>query len=639
MRRSLLLLLLVVLVVGLRAPCMAAQPSLSAESGYQPGDPIPMSMTRLMSSRTLLPFQFYDLPFCPPVAGAVLRSRHHETLGEVLLGRRMDPSPYPNITAMTDVVCAVACTVAYPDHHMDLFTSFLQDEYRVEMTLDSLPAVIPRKNKDGVDAGIPLGFQGYGEGSTKERVPYLNNHLTIRIQYRRRQQQESSASGGGIDILGWSAHPASVASQQCPPIGDPSPSSTPAPPVDPQPLVYGETITWTYSVQWQENPGSQSSRYEAYMHTGNTRVHWFSLTTSAFVMCFMAGSLFFLLKRALREVSLDEAEQLLSLPEPGLPVQSSTWKSVAKDVFRPPWRPEYFSVLIGSSLQVLLVVVTLVVFSLSGILSLENRSNILSTMMFLFLCYGAVAGYVAVRWLKTFGGEDWRRVIVLTTTAFPALCCIILLFAELIIWSKGSSRHVSFGTLLLSLLLGFLLHGASVYFGARIGMKAEKITYPVKPRPVAYPIPPKPVHMHPVVTTLAFALLPFGAVFTELYYFMSTLWQTTVYHMIFFLGMTAIILAITSALASCFLCFVYLESGDYRWWWRSFVGVGSSALYVALYSVFYCVTSLRLTHFFSYILFLGYMSVLCLIFALVTGCIGFLSAYLFLRKMYSFRME
>ena len=31
--------------------------------------------------------------------------------------------------------------------------------------------------------------------------------------------------------------------------------------------------------------------------------------------------------------------------------------------------------------------------------------------------------------------------------------------------------------------------------------------------------------------------------------------------MIFFLGMTAIILAITSALASCFLCFVYLESG------------------------------------------------------------------------------
>ena len=56
-----------------------------------------MSMTRLMSSRTLLPFQFYDLPFCPPVAGAVLRSRHHETLGEVLLGRRMDPSPYPNV--------------------------------------------------------------------------------------------------------------------------------------------------------------------------------------------------------------------------------------------------------------------------------------------------------------------------------------------------------------------------------------------------------------------------------------------------------------------------------------------------------------------------------------------------------------
>ena len=40
---------------------------------------------------------------------------------------------------MTDVVCAVACTVAYPDHHMDLFTSFLQDEYRVEMFVPSLP--------------------------------------------------------------------------------------------------------------------------------------------------------------------------------------------------------------------------------------------------------------------------------------------------------------------------------------------------------------------------------------------------------------------------------------------------------------------------------------------------------------------
>lgn len=59
-------------------------------------------------------------------------------------------------------------------------------------------------------------------------------------------------------------------------------------------------------------------------------------------------------------------------------------------------------------------------------------------------------------------------------------------------------------------------------------------------------------------------------------------------------------------------------SEDYRWWWRSFLTSGSTALYVFLYSVAYFVR-LEGNMFVTYLLYFGYMGVISLGFFLVTG--------------------
>lgn len=49
---------------------------------------------------------------------------------------------------------------------------------------------------------------------------------------------------------------------------------------------------------------------------------------------------------------------------------------------------------------------------------------------------------------------------------------------------------------------------------------------------------------------------------------------------------------------------------DYRWWWRSFVVSGGSAVYVLFYSIFYFFTKLEITEFIPTLLYLGYTGML-----------------------------
>jgi len=60
---------------------------------------------------------------------------------------------------------------------------------------------------------------------------------------------------------------------------------------------------------------------------------------------------------------------------------------------------------------------------------------------------------------------------------------------------------------------------------------------------------------------------------------------------------------------------------DYHWWWRAFLTSGASALYVFLYSVFYYYSRLNITKFVSGMLYMGYTTIMCLEFFLLTGAL------------------
>jgi len=73
---------------------------------------------------------------------------------------------------------------------------------------------------------------------------------------------------------------------------------------------------------------------------------------------------------------------------------------------------------------------------------------------------------------------------------------------------------------------------------------------------------------------------------------------------------------------------------NYHWWWQSFFLGGSSSIWVFLYCVYYYANHLHITGMTSTMLFFAYSFLACLVYGLLTGTIGFLTAYAFVRRIY-----
>ena len=62
-----------------------------APKEYIDGEIVPLKVNKMVSSKTQLPYPYYSLKFCEPVEGI---QEMAENLGEILLGDRIENSPY-----------------------------------------------------------------------------------------------------------------------------------------------------------------------------------------------------------------------------------------------------------------------------------------------------------------------------------------------------------------------------------------------------------------------------------------------------------------------------------------------------------------------------------------------------------------
>lgn len=129
-------------------------------------------------------------------------------------------------------------------------------------------------------------------------------------------------------------------------------------------------------------------------------------------------------------------------------------------------------------------------------------------------------------------------------------------------------------------------------------------------------------------------VLPFGAIFIQLFYILNSVWLHQFYYMFGFLFLVFVILIITCSEITIVMCYFQLCSEDYHWWWRSYLTSGASAFYVFIYAIFYFFNRLQITSVASAFLYFGYTSIMAMGFFVLTGSIGFYSCYLFVRKIY-----
>ena len=64
------------------------------------------------------------------------------------------------------------------------------------------------------------------------------------------------------------------------------------------------------------------------------------------------------------------------------------------------------------------------------------------------------------------------------------------------------------------------------------------------------------------------AILPFGAVFIELFFIMSSIWMGRVYYVFGFLFVVLLLLVIVCAEVSLVLTYMHLCVEDWKWWWK-----------------------------------------------------------------------
>jgi len=314
--------------------------------------------------------------------------------------------------------------------------------------------------------------------------------------------------------------------------------------------------------------------------------------------------------------------------------EETGWKLVHGDVFRKPPHSKALAVSVGSGIQLLVCSGVTLIFSAAGFLSPVHRGSILQGMLLLFTFAGIIAGYVSARFYKMWKGEDWKKTTLLTAFLYPGTVFVIFFVLNLFIWGTKSSGAVPFTTMFALLVLWFGISVPLVFLGAFFGYKKAPIALPVRTNQIPRQIPAQPWYIGGVFSSLVGGVLPFGAVFTELFFIMSSIWQHQFYYLFGFLMLVIIILVVTCAEISITLTYFQLTNEDYNWFWRSFFASSSSALYVFLYSCLYFYTRMQIGHYVGAMLYFGYMFVMSYTFALLTGSIGFSATFFFVRTIY-----
>ncbi|XP_061365245.1 transmembrane 9 superfamily member 8-like isoform X2 [Gastrolobium bilobum] len=603
-----------------------------APQDFQKGDPLQVKVNKLTSTKTQLPYSYYSLPYCPPQK----IQDSAENLGEVLRGDRIENSLY--VFKMREPqMCNVVCNLKLNAKTAKQFKEKINDEYRVNMILDNLPLVVPIKRNDQdsnvYQLGFHVGLKGQYSGSKEEKY-FIHNHLAFIVKYHKDIQTESAR------IVGFEVKPLSVKHEYegkwdekktrlttC----DPHAKHTVVNSNNPQEVEENKEIIFTYDVEFQESDVKWASRWDAYLLMNDDQIHWFSIVNSLMIVLFLSGMLAMIMLRTLyRDIAkYNELETQEEAQE------ETGWKLVHGDVFRPPNNSDLLCVYVGTGVQFFGMALVTMMFAILGFLSPSNRGGLMTVMLMLWVFMGIFAGYSSTRLYKMFKGSEWKKIALRTSIVFPAVVSAIFFVLNALIWGQKSSGAVPFGTMFALIFLWFGISVPLVFLGSYVGFKKPAIENPVKTNKIPRQIPEQAWYMNPVFSVLIGGILPFGAVFIELFFILTSIWLNQFYYIFGFLFLVFIILIITCAEITIVLCYFQLCSEDYLWWWRSYLTAGSSALYLFLYATFYFFTKLEITKLVSAILYFGYMLIASYAFFVVTGTIGFYACFWFTRLIYS----
>jgi transmembrane 9 superfamily protein 2/4 len=599
-----------------------------APNDYSQDDSVELRVNKLTSAKTQLPKSFYFAPFCRP--DPIVQQPMN--LGEQLLGERIYNSAF-DIRMNKPEKCRVLCQPkTFTAEDVERIKGLVAEEYSANWLIDNLPVATRSTSEHGPITymdGFPLGFTEEGGGL------YAYNHFIISILVHKvdAEKLDMDFEETEFRVVGAEVEPLSVnypLQDQNSRVEELHGKVCSGYESQPLPVKEGGQVLYTYDVEFLQSEVRWASRWDAYLRQGGGQIHWFSIVNSIFIVFFLSAMVAMIFLRTLhREIS--EYNELAFLEDAS---EESGWKLVRGDVFRRPALAQLFAVLLGSGVQITCMAGVVIVLGGVGFLNPAYRGGLVQTMLLLFMLMGSCAGYVSARFYKFFRGADWKAATFLTGTLYPGCVSGLFFGMDMLLWGQRSSGAVGFTTMLAILMLWFGVSVPLVFLGAYCGYRRPPFEVPCAVNALPRDIPAATLLSHPLVAALVGGVLPFGAVFTELFFIMSSLWQHRFYYLFGFLFIVLVVLVVTCVEISIAFTYFQLTSEDYRWWWRSYFCGAGSGFYVFLYAVWYYHTKLHMDKFAGVVLYFGYMAFVSLSFAMMCGSIGSIATFFFVRAIY-----
>jgi transmembrane 9 superfamily member 2/4 len=582
-------------------------------------------------------------------------------MGQFLTGNKIQSSPYTEIKMKKDLYCQVVCDRPQYNLGAALLSWYIKYGYHHNWIVDNLPSgAIPSYAWHNGESWSTILWSGrfpMGFVNSDDKVPYIFNHVNINLDYLlvKASSLPTSRRGDlplnsivGYRVVGFAVEPLSIRHEY----GDDGKTLKTCPRKGThvsrsaiqsfQGVTVGDTIIYTYDVIWKWSDVEWSSRWDIYLseaHWVPAQVHWYSIINSIVITIVVSAALILWIRRDLKSysgvsvLSDDDLEGSKGAPDSG----GIGWSLLNGDVFRPPSsHPMMYCVLCGSGVQLGVAILLVIVLSALGFINPSRRGSFLTLCLIFYALGGFFAGYVSARLFKIFGSTSAQRRSSTTWAAFlvPGLSFAVFLFFNIILGFLGSSGSAPFTSVLLLLALWCGVSVPLVFQGAHLGYAATAILFSTETSEVAREVPLASSKSPKWIIVLLFAVVPFGTVFIELYVIMAALWMDRGY--IFgFAFIVYIILLATCAIISILLVYSQLRAENHRWWWHPFWCAGSTAALTFSYSIFWFrfLEPPRLVM--TYLLYFGYMFLICFYMFLVMGSIGALSSLWFVRRLYT----
>jgi transmembrane 9 superfamily protein 2/4 len=598
-----------------------------APTSYKVNDLVPLNVNRLTpvgsqvdgTLRSVVSFDYYHpaFHFCRPEPAPKDVS---ESLGSILFGDRIRTSPY-ELKMATNETCKTLCSgVVYDESSAHFVNRRIAQGFALNWLVDGLPA--GQLIEDDVTQ-TKFYSQGFALGSADQKDMHLNNHFDLLIDYHETSEGQYRVVGVIVQPDSRQKHPDGNTAAHCGQVDSNNRGI---------PITLSETeettVDFTYSVYWRESPTAWATRWDKYLHVFDPKIHWFSLINSAVIVIVLVITVISVLLRTLRKdiqrynrldsINLDDLSGTSATVEDGVQ-EDSGWKLVHGDVFRTPSSPLILSVFLGNGAQLFVMTGFTIAFALLGFLSPSNRGSLGTIMVLLYTVLGFIGGYVSSRVYKSFGGESWKLNIALTPLMVPGIVFATFFLLNLFLWAKQSSGAVPFTTMLVIVSIWFIISVPLSFAGSWVGFRQPAIQAPVRTNQIPRQIPPSTTYMRPIPSMLLVGILPFGAIFVELYFIMSSIWFSKVYYMFGFLFLCYGLMIITCAAVTVLMVYFLLCSENYHWHWRAFMTAGASAFYVFANALMYWVTKLQLGGLAGSVLYIGYSALISFLFFILTG--------------------